>query len=122
MLGVVLKTGTHHYSAKVFIQKDLQKSSHAFERNDSVRPPLQPPHDGPFKIIEKFDKYFKCFSGKTLSSNSTCRRRVSLTEYKSWVSEFNSNSYRDTIWSTGYHSSEIPLMKLEREYCGDHNI
>ena len=29
-----------------------------FVRRDAVKPPLQPPYDGPFRIIKRTDKFF----------------------------------------------------------------
>ena len=33
-------------------------SSHVFIRVDRVKKPLQPPYNGPFRVIERMDKYF----------------------------------------------------------------
>jgi hypothetical protein len=40
------------------VHKDLQSCPYVFVRVDSVRKPLQPPYDGPFKVIQRRDKYF----------------------------------------------------------------
>lgn len=50
---------TRHGSAKVFIFKDLATVTHVFVRQDLVRRSLQPPYAGPYKIVERSDKYFK---------------------------------------------------------------
>ena len=39
-------------TANPFIHKDLAKSTHVFIRNDTVRKPLTPPYNGPFKVIK----------------------------------------------------------------------
>ena len=41
------------------IPQDLQTCTHVFIRRDAVRKPLQPPYDGPFKVISRTAKFFK---------------------------------------------------------------
>lgn len=43
---------------KVHIDQGLLSGSHAFIRRDAHRKPLQPPYDGPFKIIQRSEKHF----------------------------------------------------------------
>ena len=78
MFGIVPKKGTHHHSAKAFIQKKLQKCTHVFVRNDSVRPPHRPPFHGPFKIIERFNKYFKIDINNKSRSVSVDRLKAAI--------------------------------------------
>jgi len=49
----------HSQSAPVFIPKDLMTSDMVFLRNDTVRKPLTPPYDGPYKVIRRSEKYFE---------------------------------------------------------------
>ena len=44
---------------KVHIDKELSSCTHVFVRNDSVRKPLQPPYDGPYRVLSREHKYFK---------------------------------------------------------------
>nr|CAK6928580.1 unnamed protein product [Fasciola hepatica] len=42
----------------VFVHNDLYTSPFVFIRNDTVRKPLTPPYDGPFKVLSSTDKNF----------------------------------------------------------------
>lgn len=44
---------------KPFVYKDLATCTHVFVRNDTVRAPLTPPYDGPYKVLQRYDKYYK---------------------------------------------------------------
>lgn len=48
----------HHTKYKPFISPDLAATTHIFIRDDTVRPALKQPYDGPFKVKQKFDKYY----------------------------------------------------------------
>lgn len=45
-------------SRKMFVHKDLKSCSHVFIRNDTVRRSLQPPYDGPYRVVSRLDKVF----------------------------------------------------------------
>ncbi|XP_028173478.1 uncharacterized protein LOC114362327 [Ostrinia furnacalis] len=45
-------------SRPTFVHKDLHICTHVFVRNDAVRKPLTPSYTGPFKVIDRNDKYF----------------------------------------------------------------
>ena len=47
-----IQTPAHHVS------EDLQYCTHVFLRTDSIHPPLQPPYDGPFKVLQRKPKPF----------------------------------------------------------------
>lgn len=56
----------HHGVPSVFVSKDLSVCTHVFVRHDAVQPPLLPPYDGPFKVVNRKDKYFSVeIKGKT---------------------------------------------------------
>ena len=42
----------------VHVSQDLSSCTHAFVRHDAVHKPLQQPYDGPYKVLERADKYF----------------------------------------------------------------
>lgn len=48
----------HNTTFKPFVSPKLIDASHVFIRDDTVRPSLKQPYDGPFKIKQKNDKYF----------------------------------------------------------------
>jgi hypothetical protein len=48
-----------HGTRKVFIFRELAFTPYVFLRNDTVKGPLQPPYDGPYKVIERGDKHFE---------------------------------------------------------------
>lgn len=43
---------------KIFVHKDLYDCEYIFIRNDAVRKPLQPPYDGPYRVISRDNKVF----------------------------------------------------------------
>lgn len=53
-------TSTAHHSAeKPFVHTALTDCTHVFLRNDKVRAPLTPPFDGPYRVLDRNNKYFK---------------------------------------------------------------
>lgn len=48
----------HNTTFKPFVSPKLIDATHVFIRDDTVRPSLKQPFDGPFKIRQKNDKYF----------------------------------------------------------------
>lgn len=66
---------SNHSIRKIFIHKELPKSSHVFLRTDSQRKPLQNPYEGPFEVKERDDKtYVIIINGKP--------KRVSIDRLK----------------------------------------
>ena len=43
---------------KVYINEDLPTSTHVFVRHDAVHRPLQPPYDGPCRVLKRADKHY----------------------------------------------------------------
>ena len=51
-------TPTRSVSRYSHVDPALNTSSHVFIRVDAVRKPLQPPYEGPFRVVERKEKYF----------------------------------------------------------------
>ena len=51
----------HHLAKEklFYIPEALEKCSHVFIRNDTVRSPLQQPYDGPFPVLHRNEKFFE---------------------------------------------------------------
>ena len=49
---------SHHTVPKTHVPSSLATSEAVYIRDDAVRPPLVRPYNGPFKVLEKHDKYF----------------------------------------------------------------
>lgn len=49
---------THHCLPRSYVPKDLPSSRYVFIRHDGHRSPLQPPYDGPYRVLEAGAKNF----------------------------------------------------------------
>lgn len=47
-----------HSKRRFFVSQKLFKAPFVFIRDDTVRPSLKQPYDGPFKVLETHEKYF----------------------------------------------------------------
>lgn len=54
-----------NYQGKIFVHPDLKDCTHVFVRCDKVVKPLTSPYMGPFKVIDKKEKYFKILQADT---------------------------------------------------------
>ncbi|QQP49133.1 Uncharacterized protein FKW44_009670 [Caligus rogercresseyi] len=64
-----------HGKPQANVPRSLAHTSHVFVRNNTVRPPLTKPYDGPFEVVERFPKYFTLQLG-------TERKNVSIDRLK----------------------------------------
>ena len=48
----------HHSQHKAYVSKDLAHCTHVFVRHDAPKRLLQPPYNGPHKVIQRDDKTF----------------------------------------------------------------
>ncbi|GFR28828.1 retrovirus-related Pol polyprotein from transposon opus [Trichonephila clavata] len=49
----------HHGQPTIFVSKDLATCNHVFLRTDSLRKGLQPPYEGPYKVVDLTIKVFR---------------------------------------------------------------
>ena len=61
---------------KAHVPQNLQTCSHVFIRRDAVRKPLQPPYDGPFKVLSRSPKSFKVDLGNRTDTVSVDRLKA----------------------------------------------
>lgn len=64
---------------KIFVHPELQNSSYVFVRTDVIQKSLTPPYTGPYKVIERNDKYFKILYGDTEKNISIDRLKPAFT-------------------------------------------
>ncbi|GFR10931.1 retrovirus-related Pol polyprotein from transposon 412 [Trichonephila clavata] len=61
-------TTRHHGQQTIFVSKDLATCNHVFLRTDSLRKGLQPPYEGPYKVVDLTEKVFRILRhGKEVS-------------------------------------------------------
>ena len=49
---------THGNSRSCFVHPDLEKVDYVFVRDDTVRKPLKPPYDGPYRVLQRRPKVY----------------------------------------------------------------
>lgn len=58
MANLTPKPASWHSVSPFYIPRNLHSSSHVFLRRDHVRRSLEPPYAGPYKVIQRYPKYF----------------------------------------------------------------
>lgn len=68
MTRLTPKSTSWHRKTPFYLPRGLNESSHVFQRQDYVRRSLEPPYDGPYKVLERHPKFFKIdVSGKPVN-------------------------------------------------------
>ncbi|CAH8453126.1 unnamed protein product [Heterobilharzia americana] len=80
----------------VFVHPSLQKTSHVFVRHDAVRRPLEPPYDGPFKVIKRHEKFYVIERGGREDTVSIDRLKPAYFEGNPIVSDVSARYIRPT--------------------------
>ncbi|XP_013138171.1 PREDICTED: uncharacterized protein LOC106103061 [Papilio polytes] len=68
MLNINPVPATHHSERRPFVFKDLDKATHVFLRDDTVRASLKPPYTGPHPVVSNDRKNI------TITKAGVCRR------------------------------------------------
>ncbi len=63
----VTSSSPHHHSQRTtYVNEALKTCTHVFVRRDAVKRPLQQPYDGPYKVVDRSNKFFTLeVNGKT---------------------------------------------------------
>lgn len=119
---------SNHSARAVFVHHDLNSCTHVFIRVDSVKPPLQPPYEGPHRILERNAKYFTIdVNGKrdTVSIDrlkpAYLPNEFQVTQEHSYALPPSHVSHREQTQNRSLQYLKIS-RSLGREYCGDLNI
>lgn len=59
----------------------LKSATHVFVRHDAVRKPLQPPYDGPYRILDRSDRFYKLDLGGRTTSVSIDRLKPAHVDF-----------------------------------------
>ncbi|PIK40291.1 hypothetical protein BSL78_22869 [Apostichopus japonicus] len=95
------KESRHHTSS---LDSNLRTCSHVFVRHDATRKPLQPPYNGPYKILSRSDKFF------TLDINGR-HDTVSVDRLKVAYTDFALPPARDAAESTPFFSPSVEVAQ-----------
>ncbi|VDP37228.1 unnamed protein product [Schistosoma margrebowiei] len=71
---------TRPQSTDVFVQPDLQYSTHVFVRRDAYRRPFKSAYEGPFKVLQRESKYYIVDKNGTNDSISIDRLKAAYLE------------------------------------------
>uniref|UniRef100_A0A183L1W1 Integrase catalytic domain-containing protein n=1 Tax=Schistosoma curassoni TaxID=6186 RepID=A0A183L1W1_9TREM len=94
----VKPVSTRPQSTDVFVQPDLQYSTHVFVRRDSYRRPFESAYEKPFKVLQLEPKC--CIIDKNVTNDS-----ISIDRLKSSVFRWKFYSRRFSPGTTERHSS-----------------
>lgn len=68
-----------HNKDRIFVHAELRTATHVFVRNDSVRPSLTLPYNGPYEVVERSPNYFKLRIGTHMKNVSIDRLKPAFT-------------------------------------------
>jgi hypothetical protein len=91
---------SHHGDHDVYIPKNLHSAKFVFVRVDAQRKPLQPPYDGPYKVLKAGEKFFTLHvKGK--------KQNVSIDRLKSAIVESSPSLQNSTERPTEEGNNKI---------------
>ncbi|XP_026471547.1 uncharacterized protein LOC113375815 [Ctenocephalides felis] len=84
----------HHNKGKMFILKDMDTCTHVYPRADHVRKPLEPPHSGPYEILERVtDRIYKLRINETEKNFAVKRLKPAYNNKSDTDCKSDSNSH-----------------------------
>ncbi|XP_072392240.1 uncharacterized protein [Diabrotica undecimpunctata] len=99
---------SNHSARTAFVHPDLQTTSHVFVRTDKVKPPLTPPYTGPFRVLERCDKFLTVDVQNVPQRISMDRLKPAYIPAAQQVQE--EHAYANRLMSnTGQHSRSKPV-------------
>ncbi|GFT68004.1 retrovirus-related Pol polyprotein from transposon opus [Nephila pilipes] len=63
---------------KIFVHKHLRSCSHVFVRIDRIRKALEPPYQGPYRVVERSENFFTLSMKNKNVNISIDRQKTSL--------------------------------------------
>nr|CAB3263143.1 uncharacterized protein LOC104265615 [Phallusia mammillata] len=98
MSGLRFSPRREQPARRSYIDKNLQTSSHVFVKVSGHKPPLHPSYTGPFKVLERHNKYFVlAMFGK---ENSVSIDRIKVARLPNVVSNDDNSEDTDTVVET----------------------
>lgn len=89
-------------SQNIFVHPDLEHCSHIFIRNDTVKRPLTPTYNGPYKVLERTTKIFKAQLENRVINISIDRIKPAYL--------LNNDDSNKNLVSTSYNTNEQTLV------------
>lgn len=96
---------TWHGQRGVFVHSDLNTCKQVFVRNDSIRPSLSLPYDGPFEVISRNEKHFKILVNGRLVNISIDRLKPAYLAEEQAQPQWNSDSTTTNTTNTSTRST-----------------
>lgn len=108
--------------SKLLMQKNLATCTHVFLRNDSVRPPLSPPYDGQYEVLERNSKCYKIQLPLRTAVVSTDRLKPAHTTQASNVVTTQASHAPPTSTAAAPSASDLPPPQQFTPVTGDQPI
>jgi len=111
-------TSNHSTAARTgYVHPDLQAATHVFVRADQVKPPLTPPYSGPFKVVERHDKFLTIDVQNVQQQVSMDRLKPVYVPASQRLLE--EHSYANRLQLHAFHRSQPPRLFTGGEPCGE---
>lgn len=116
MRGIRPTPTAHHNKARIFIFKDLNTCTHVWLRCDHLKAPLEPPYQGPYRIIERTsDRIYKLNINNQEKSVSIERLKPCYTN-KSDEDQADNTSQESTLQQIPSHHWDSSMDPPQQTY------